>query len=192
MRDVTVSRKTRETNIELKVNIDGQGLFQLDCQCAFMAHMLEQIAIHGKIDISGFAKGDTEVDQHHTVEDLGLVMGEAIDLCLGSRTGLARFGQSLTPMDDALIMIALDLSGRSHLGWQVDFPVQRLGNFETELVREFMQAFVNRAKAGLHIRQLAGHNTHHLVEAVFKGLGRALRQAVAIDSDSIPSSKGLL
>jgi imidazoleglycerol-phosphate dehydratase len=192
MRSVTVSRRTQETEIELRLSIDGNGLFDLDCGSAFMAHMLKQIAVHGEIDISGRVSGDTHVDQHHTVEDLGLVLGEAIDLCLGSRTGLARYGQSITPMDDALMLVALDFSGRPYLGWDVDLPVTRLGDFETELVREFMQAFANRARAGLHIRQLAGHNTHHIVESAFKGLGRALRQAVAITSGSVPSSKGSL
>ena len=195
MRTAEIARKTRETDITLKLNLDGKGFAGVDTGCGFLNHMLELFAFHGGLDLELVCKGDTQVDDHHTVEDVGIALGQAVFEALGDRAGIARYGSMLLPMDEALVLCAIDLSGRDTLGWQVNIPTQKVGSFDTELVKEFMLGFVRSLRATLHFRQLAGENSHHIIEAMFKGLGRALRQAAAIDPASAgraPSSKGML
>ncbi|MDD3335056.1 MAG: imidazoleglycerol-phosphate dehydratase HisB [Eubacteriales bacterium] len=195
MRQAEITRKTAETDIRLSLTIDGRGAYQIDTGCGFLNHMLELFTRHGRFDLVVTCAGDTEVDDHHTVEDVGIALGQAFAKALGDKRGICRYGQWLLPMDEALAMIAIDLSGRATLGFQAELPSQKLGTFDTELVKEFFLAFVREAGATLHIRVLAGENTHHIIEAIFKGFGRALGQAAAIDSrfaDEIPSTKGTL
>ena len=195
MRQANVERKTRETEISLTLNLDGTGRGEIDSGCGFLNHMLELLAYHGMLDLSLRCRGDVEVDDHHTVEDIGIALGEAFARALGDRKGIVRYGNFLLPMDEALVLCAVDLCGRDTLGYQVTIPAQKVGTFDTELVQEFMLAFARSSKSAVHFYQLAGVNSHHIIEAMFKGLGRALRQAVAVDparAGEIPSSKGVL
>ena len=195
MRQATISRKTKETDIQLLLNLDGAGKAEIDTGVGFLNHMLELLAFHSGFDLTIRCKGDIWVDDHHSVEDIGIALGQALAEALGDRKGINRYGNFLLPMDEALVLVAIDLSGRDTLGYQVQLPTEKVGSFDTELVKEFMLGFARNAKACLHFHQLAGENTHHIIEAMFKGLGRALRQAVAIDparAEETPSSKGLL
>ncbi len=195
MRTAEIKRTTRETDIYLSLNLDGKGKADIDSGCGFLNHMLELFAFHGSFDLTVKCKGDTYVVDHHTVEDIGIVLGQAFFNALGEKKGIIRYGNFLLPMDETLILCAIDLSGRDYLGFQVDIPTQKVGTFDTELVKEFMLAFVRSLRATLHFKQLAGENSHHIIEAVFKGLGRALKAAVAVDPTRIgeaASSKGTL
>ncbi len=195
MRTAEIARRTRETDISLRLNLDGGGFAGVDTGCGFLNHMLELFAFHGGFDLELSCKGDTQVDDHHTVEDVGIALGQAFFEALGDRAGIARYGSMLLPMDEALVLCAVDLSGRDTLGWRVSIPTQKVGSFDTELVKEFMLGFARSLRATLHFQQLAGENSHHIIEAMFKGLGRALRQAVSVDPASAgraPSSKGML
>ncbi len=195
MRQAAITRKTKETDIQLSLNLDGAGRADIDTGVGFLNHMLELLAFHSGFDLNVQCKGDTWVDDHHTVEDIGIALGQALSDALGDKKGITRYGNFLLPMDEALVLVAVDLSGRDTLGYQVQLPTEKVGTFDTELVKEFMLGFTRNAKACLHFHQLAGENTHHIIEAMFKGLGRALRQAVAIDptrAEETPSSKGIL
>lgn len=195
MRQAAIERKTKETDICLSLNIDGTGKAEIDTGVGFLNHMLELFAFHSGFDLTVRCKGDTWVDDHHSVEDIGIALGQALLEALGDKKGIDRYGNFLLPMDEALVMVAIDLSGRDTLGYQVNLPTEKVGTFDTELVKEFMLGFTRNAKACLHFQQMAGENTHHIIEAMFKGLGRALRQAVAIDparAGETPSSKGVL
>jgi imidazoleglycerol-phosphate dehydratase len=189
-----IKRQTRETSIELSLCLDGSGKAGLKTGVPFLEHMLELFSRHGFFDMEVLASGDLPVDSHHLVEDLGLVLGEAFREALGDKDGVRRYGMSLLPMDEALVMVAVDLSGRPFLGFDLPLLCGSLGNFETELVEEFMRAFVNKVQCTLHVRLQAGNNTHHIIEAAFKGLGRALAEAVSFDTrvDGVLSTKGLL
>jgi imidazoleglycerol-phosphate dehydratase len=189
-----IERITGETTIDLNLNLDGEGRADLDLPVPFLSHMLDLFARHGKLDLTIKAQGDTEIDDHHTVEDLGICLGKAIKEALGAKGGIRRYGCSYVPMDEALVRTVLDLSGRSFLSYQVEFKGYKVGSFDLELVEEFLRAVANRGGITLHVTSLAGSNNHHLVEAVFKSLGRALRQAVeVIDAKGeIPSTKGSL
>ncbi|MBR6185094.1 MAG: imidazoleglycerol-phosphate dehydratase HisB [Clostridia bacterium] len=195
MRQARIERKTRETEIALSLCLDGTGKAAIDTGVGFLNHMLELLSFHSGIDLAVSCMGDTLVDDHHSVEDVGIALGQALSEALGDKKGVFRYGNFLLPMDEALVLCALDLSGRDTLGYQVTLPAQKVGSFDTELVKEFMLAFCRSAKCCLHFYQLAGENTHHIIEAMFKGLGRALRQAVSIDparAGETPSSKGVL
>ena len=195
MRQAAISRKTKETDIQLFLNLDGTGKAEIDTGVGFLNHMLELLAFHSGFDLTVRCKGDTWVDDHHSVEDIGIALGQALAEALGDKKGINRYGNFLLPMDEALVLAAIDLSGRDTLGYQVQLPTEKVGSFDTELVKEFMLGFARNAKACLHFHQLAGENTHHIIEAMFKGLGRALRQAVTIDpcrAEETPSSKGIL
>lgn len=193
-REAALSRRTGETDIELKLTVDGEGKAALKTGVPFFEHMLTLFAKHGFFNLEVNASGDLPVDAHHLVEDLGLVLGDAFAEALGDKAGITRYGSVILPMDEALVLVAVDLSGRPYLGFELPLGAMRLGNFETELVEEFLRAFVNRAKCTLHVRMLAGTNTHHIVEAAFKGLGRALDEATNFDArvKGIPSTKGIL
>lgn len=195
MRTAEIARKTTETDIQLRLDLDGAGRYQVDTGCGFLNHMLELMARHGRFDLTVRCTGDTQVDDHHTVEDVGIVLGQAFRQALGDMRGITRYGSFVLPMDEALVIAAVDLSGRAALGYRVALPAQKIGSFDTELVKEFFLAFSRTLNASVHFCQLAGENTHHVVEAMFKGMGRALRQAVAPDAAApgeIPSTKGLL
>lgn len=195
MRTAEISRKTAETDIKLKLNLDGTGASAVDTGCGFLDHMLALFARHSRADLDLTCRGDTNVDYHHTVEDVGIVLGTAIDAALGDKRGINRYGSMLLPMDEALVLCALDLSGRSTLVYALDIPARKVGDFDTELAEEFFMALTRSARATLHLRQLSGTNCHHIIEAAFKALGRALRQAVSLDPDAageIPSTKGVL
>lgn len=195
MRTASIRRDTRETQIQLELNLDGTGKASVDTGVGFLNHMLELFARHGDFDLSVTCHGDTEVDGHHSVEDVGICLGTAFSQALGDKRGITRYGQFLLPMDETLVLCAVDLSGRDFLGWTVDLPAARVGDFDTELGREFWLAFVRCCPGSVHIRELAGENTHHILEAVFKGMGRALKMAAAFDEkhrDEIPSTKGVL
>ena len=195
MRQASIERKTGETEIALTLNLDGTGKADMDTGVGFLNHMLELLAYHGMLDLSLRCRGDVEVDDHHTVEDIGIALGEAFARALGDRKGIVRYGNFLLPMDEALVLCAVDLCGRDTLGYQVTIPTQKVGTFDTELVQEFMLAFARSSKAAVHFYQLAGVNSHHIIEAMFKGLGKCLRQAVQVDaarSGQVPSSKGTL
>ncbi len=195
MRTSEISRRTAETEVRLALNLDGSGISGVDSGVGFLNHMLTLFARHGRFDLSVRCKGDVEVDGHHNVEDTGICLGQAFREALGERRGVRRYASLILPMDEALVLCAVDLSGRSLLCCDLNIPSQKIGTFDTELCEEFLQAFVREAGITLHVRQLAGSNSHHIVEAVFKALGRALRQAVSIDPDSaeeIPSTKGVL
>jgi imidazoleglycerol-phosphate dehydratase len=193
-REATVKRKTGETDIELLLVVDGSGKADLDTGVPFLEHMLTLFARHGLFDLQVKARGDLEVDGHHTVEDLGLCLGEALQQALRDKAGIKRYGSALLPMDDALVLTAVDLSGRPYLS--LDFPLTaaRIGSFDLELVEEFLRAFSSKGAFNLHVRRLAGENNHHLVEALFKGLARALAEACSLDprGGGIPSTKGVL
>ncbi|NLP36447.1 MAG: imidazoleglycerol-phosphate dehydratase HisB [Firmicutes bacterium] len=193
-RTASLNRKTGETEIELSVNIDGAGEARLSCGLPFFEHMLNIFCRHGFFDLTLNAVGDLEVDGHHLVEDVGLVLGEAFRQALGDKAGIRRYGSVILPMDDALVLVAVDLSGRPFLAFDLPLPAVRLGTFDTELVEEFFRAFVSRAQCTLHVKLLDGRNTHHIIEALFKALARALDQAVTRDErlSGIPSTKGVL
>ena len=195
MRSATLSRQTNETDIELAINLDGQGRTSIDTGVPFFDHMLDAIGRHGLFDLEVKALGDLEVDAHHTVEDVGILLGKAIDQALDDRRGITRFGDCLMPMDEALVTAAVDISGRGQLHWNVDLPIEIIGTFDTTLFKEFLIALATNAGLTLHVRSLAGENSHHIIEAAAKAVARALSTAVAIDArraDSIPSTKGTL
>ncbi len=194
-RIATVSRTTKETDVQITVNLDGQGLCNSKTGIPFLDHMLQQIASHGLIDLDVQASGDLEIDDHHTNEDVGITLGQALTKALGDRKGIVRFGHFMAPLDEALIQVALDFSGRPYLSYGLQIPSPKVGTYDTELVREFFVALVNHTQMTLHIRQLAGINSHHIIEATFKAFARAMRMAVEIDprrQEAIPSSKGVL
>ena len=195
MRTADITRRTAETDITLKLNLDGTGECDIDTGVGFLDHMLTLFAAHGKFDLTVKCEGDTEVDDHHTVEDVGICLGQAFAIALGDKRGICRYGQTILPMDEALILTAADLSGRACLGYALEIPTEKVGTFDTELVKEFFLAFVRCANLTLHIRQLAGENSHHIIEGTFKSVARSLRAAVAVDEkcrDAIPSTKGVL
>ena len=195
MRTASIKRDTKETRIELALNLDGAGKSEVATGCGFLDHMLTLFARHGDFDLSVTCHGDTDVDYHHSVEDIGICLGKTFTEALGDKRGITRYGQFLLPMDETLVLCACDLSGRDYLGWAVDLPAAKVGDFDTELAKEFWLAFVRCCPASIHIRELAGENTHHILEAVFKGMGRTLKMAVAPDAkhlDEIPSTKGTL
>ena len=195
MRTYEIIRTTAETDISLSLNLDGTGKSAIDTGCGFLNHMLTLFASHGRFDLNVTCKGDIDVDDHHTVEDIGICLGEAFRQSLGDKKGIFRYGQTILPMDEALIMTAVDISGRSYLGYGLEIPTEKVGTFDTELVEEFFLGFTRKAELTLHIRQLAGTNSHHIIEGCFKSVARALRQAAAIDEtrkDEIPSTKGVL
>lgn len=195
MRNAEIERNTNETKIRLTLELDGSGRASVDTGCGFLNHMLTLFAAHGRFDLTAQCRGDTEVDDHHTVEDLGIALGAAFTKALGNKGGIVRYGQSLLPMDEALVLCGVDLSGRDYLGWGLTLPAEKVGAFDTELAKEFWLGFVRQCPCALHFQQLSGENTHHILEAAFKGAGRALRQAVAIDptlAGQVPSTKGML
>ena len=193
MRIANIERKTAETDIALELNLDGTGKSQVNSGCGFLDHMLTLFAAHGKFDLTLTCRGDVQVDDHHTAEDIAICLGDAFSRALGDKKGITRYGSMILPMDEALILSAIDLSGRSYLGYEVDIPAAKVGTFDTELCEEFWLAFVRRAACTLHIRQMAGKNSHHIIEGIFKSVARSLRGAVALDgSDSVPSTKGVL
>lgn len=195
MRTAQIARDTNETRIRLTLELDGTGASKIDSGCGFLNHMLTLLAAHGRFDLEVSCKGDTDVDDHHTVEDIGIALGQAFTKALGDRRGITRYGQSLLPMDETLVLCGVDLSGRDYLGWGLTLPAQKVGTFDTELAKEFWLGFVRQCPCALHFRQLAGENTHHILEAAFKGAGRALRVAVSLDpalNGQIPSTKGTL
>ncbi len=195
MRTAEIIRKTGETDIILQLNLDGSGVNKIATGCGFMDHMLTLFAAHGSFDLTLTCKGDTYVDDHHTVEDVGIALGQAFAKALGEKRGITRYGSFILPMDEALILSAVDISGRSYLGFGLDIPTQKIGTFDTELVEEFFQGFVRNCPMSLHFCQLAGKNAHHIVEGAFKSVARALKAAVAMDeknADKIPSTKGVL
>ena len=193
MRTFEITRKTAETDIQLSLNLDGTGKSSIDTGCGFLNHMLTLFAAHGKFDLTVKCVGDTDVDDHHSAEDIGIVLGQAFQAALGDKRGITRYGSFLLPMDEALIMTAVDISGRSCLCYGLEIPTQKIGTFDTELVEEFFLAFTRNCPMSLHIRQLAGKNAHHIVEGAFKSVARSLKAAVALDgSNDIPSTKGVL
>lgn len=194
-RTASVSRKTGETDVHVSLNLDGTGQCIAKTGVPFLDHMLHQISSHGLIDLEVRATGDIEIDDHHTNEDVGITLGMALGKALGDRKGIVRFGHFVAPLDEALVQIALDFSGRPHLSYGLEIPTQRVGTYDTQLVREFFVAIVNHAQMTLHIRQLDGINSHHIIEATFKAFARSLRMATEIDprrAQTIPSSKGVL
>lgn len=194
MRSAEIKRTTRETDIDLSLSLDG-GEVSIDTGCGFLDHMLELFAKHGRMGLTVSCKGDTHVDYHHTVEDVGIVLGDAFDRALGEKRGISRYGSIVLPMDETLILSSVDISGREYLNFDVNIPNAHVGTFDTELVEEFWLAFVRHAKVTLHIKQLEGKNTHHIIEGIFKATGRALCKAVFEDKTlggEIPSTKGLL
>jgi imidazoleglycerol-phosphate dehydratase len=194
-RRARIVRETRETKISVEVNLDGSGNAQLASGVPFLDHMLDQVARHGLIDLTVEATGDLEIDAHHTVEDIGITLGQAVDQALGKKHGIRRYGHAYVPLDEALSRVVVDCSGRPGLEWTVDFPRARIGDFDVDLLREFFQGFVNHAKLTLHVDSLRGRNAHHVAETVFKAFGRALRAAVEPDpraQDVLPSTKGSL
>ncbi len=195
MRTAQISRTTNETAITLSLNLDGSGTSDVQTGVGFLDHMLTLFAKHGRFDLTLRCKGDTNVDDHHSVEDIGIALGEAVCLALGDKRGITRYGSEMLPMDESLVLCAVDLSGRSCLRYNAQIPSQKIGSFDTELIQEFFLAFARKAGVTLHLRQLDGENSHHIAEAMFKTFGRALSQAVKIDpqyQDEIPSTKGVL
>lgn len=195
MREARLTRTTAETDISVAVNLDGSGSYDIASGVGFFDHMLDQLARHSLIDITLRAKGDLHIDDHHTVEDCGIALGQALTRALGDKRGIRRYGACILPMDDARIAAALDLSGRPYLVWDVTFPTAKIGSFDTDLVREFFQALATHGGITLHVTQQAGLNSHHIAEAAFKAVARALRDAVEPDPrkrDAIPSTKGTL
>ena len=194
-RTASITRTTAETDISLTLELDGSGAAQISSGCGFLDHMLTLFARHGGFDLTLTCKGDTYVDDHHTVEDIGIALGQAFAQALGDKRGITRYGQFLLPMDETLVLCAADLSGRDYLGWAVALPAAKVGTFDTELAKEFWLGFVRNCPASIHIREMAGENTHHILEAVFKGMGRTLKEAAALDErhlNDIPSTKGAL
>ena len=193
MRTAEITRNTAETNISLKVNLDGAGKTEVGTGVGFLNHMLTLFAAHGKFDLEVRCVGDTDVDDHHSVEDVGICLGQAFRQALGDKRGIARYGSFLLPMDEALILAAVDISGRSSLNDALEIPTEKIGSFDTELVEEFFLGFTRSCPMSLHLRKLAGTNSHHIVEGAFKAFGRAMKAAVALDgTDKIPSTKGVL
>lgn len=194
-RRATVKRATKETQIEATVNLDGTGVYDVSTGIGFLDHMMEQLSRHSLIDIHLRAKGDLHIDFHHTTEDVGIALGEAVSKALGDRKGIVRYGEATIPMDETLTRVALDASNRPYLIWKVNFTRPKLGDMDTELFKEWFQAFAQNAGLTLHVENVYGENNHHIVESCFKGLARALRAAVAIDprkADAVPSTKGVL
>lgn len=195
MRTAEIKRKTAETDIALRLNLDGSGKSDIHTGCGFLDHMLTLFARHGRFDLNVLCRGDTDVDFHHTTEDVAIVLGAAFAEALGDKRGIRRYGDTVLPMDEALVLSAVDLSGRAYLCCELAVPTEKVGSFDTELVEEFWMGFVRSAACTLHIRQLAGKNAHHIIEAVFKSVARSLREAVSIDAactGEIPSTKGVL
>ncbi|HSM83955.1 MAG TPA: imidazoleglycerol-phosphate dehydratase HisB [Nodosilinea sp.] len=194
-RTATVSRTTGETDVQVSLNLDGTGQCEAHTGIPFLDHMLHQISSHGLIDLEVRATGDIEIDDHHTNEDVGITLGMALHQALGDRKGITRFGHFVAPLDESLVQVALDFSGRPHLSYGLDIPTQRVGTYDTQLVREFFVAVVNHSQMTLHIRQLDGINSHHIIEATFKAFARAMRMATEVDprrAHLIPSSKGVI
>lgn len=195
MRTSEINRKTAETDIKLSLNLDGTGKSEISTGCGFLDHMLTLFARHGRFDLNLTCVGDTYVDDHHTAEDIGIALGQAFSDALGDKKGIVRYGDVALPMDETLILSAVDLSGRGYLGYGLQIPTEKVGSFDTELVEEFWLGFIRNANCTLHIRQLAGTNSHHIIEGTFKSVARSLKAAVAIDpdfADEIPSTKGVL
>lgn len=195
MRSSEILRDTAETKIKLKLTLDGTGAADIDTGVGFLDHMLTLFAKHGRFDLKVVCSGDTQVDDHHSVEDIGICLGKAFREALGDKRGICRYGDIILPMDEALILAAVDISGRSYLGYELQIPTEKVGSFDTELTEEFWIAFTSNAGLDLHLRQLAGRNSHHIIEGAFKAAGRALRKAVSIDRDAeneVPSTKGVL
>ena len=195
MRTAEIIRTTKETDIKLSLNLDGKGNSVIDTKCGFLDHMLTLFARHGRFDLNVVCNGDIEVDYHHTVEDIGIALGEAFSTALGDKKGIVRYGSCILPMDETLILSAADISGRSHLAYGLQIPTSQVGDFDTELVSEFFYGFVRNANITLHIKQLDGSNSHHIIEGTFKSVARTLKEAVSIDpkyADEIPSTKGVL
>lgn len=195
MRTSNVRRNTKETKISVSLGVGGSGSYQIDTGCGFLNHMLELFSRHGRFDLEAVCEGDTDVDDHHTVEDMGIVLGEAFREALGEKRGIRRYGSFLLPMDEALILCALDISGRCFLQYDVEIPAEKVGTFDTELVEEFMWGLCRSLGMTLHFKQLSGTNSHHIIEGMFKALGRAMDQACTVDerfADEIPSTKGIL
>ena len=195
MRTSEIKRKTNETDIALSLNLDGTGVSSINSGCGFLDHMLTLFARHGSFDLNVTCHGDTEVDYHHTVEDIGIALGQALNEALGDKRGIMRYGFFVLPMDEVLMLCAIDISGRTHLGYQVEFDTPAVGDFDIELIKEFMLGFVRSCPMALHFKELSGENTHHIAEGMFKALGRALAIAVSIDEkhkNEIPSTKGVL
>lgn len=195
MRTAELERKTAETDIRLSLNLDGAGESEIDTGCGFLDHMLTLFARHGRFDLKLSCRGDTCVDDHHTVEDIGICLGDAFARALGDKRGIVRYGSCILPMDEALILTAVDISGRGMLCYALDIPTQKVGRFDTELTKEFLIAFARRSDMTVHVRQLVGENSHHIIEGAFKSLARSLRTAVSIDgrfAREIPSTKGVL
>ncbi len=192
-RKAAISRKTAETDISVTLTLDGKGNAEINTGCGFLDHMLTLFAKHGKFDLSVKCIGDTFVDYHHTVEDVGIVLGQAFSQALGDKKGIVRYGDTILPMDESLILTAVDLSGRDYLGFDLDIPTEKVGDFDTELVQEFWYGFVRNASCTLHIRKISGTNSHHVIEGAFKSAARSLRAAVAFDKgfeNDVPSTKG--
>lgn len=195
MRIAEIKRTTGETDIALSLELDGTGVYNVDTGCGFLDHMLELFSRHGRLDLIVKCDGDTHVDYHHTAEDIAICLGQAFKTALGDKKGINRYGSMILPMDEALILCAVDISGRSYLNFDVEIPTQKVGDFDTELVKEFMTAFSREIGINLHIKMLAGENSHHIIEGIFKALARAMKEAVKIDekfADEIPSTKGIL
>ena len=195
MRKVSVERRTKETDVKIKLNLDGGGSYENQTGIGFFDHMLDQFARHSLIDLQTIARGDTEIDFHHTVEDTGIVLGQAVSRALGDKRGIQRYGFFNLVMDDALVSTALDAGGRSYLAWDIEFPTQKIGAFDTELFREFFQSFCANGGIALHARLLSGTNSHHIAEATFKSVARSLRMAACFDPripGDLPSTKGAL
>ena len=195
MRKATISRNTAETKINLTLNLDGTGKSEIATGVGFLDHMLTLFVKHGRFDLTVSCQGDTWVDDHHTAEDVGITLGQAFKTALGDKKGIARYGNMILPMDESLILTAVDLSGRGYLGYDLQIPTQKVGTFDTELVEEFWLGFIRNAECTLHIRKMAGTNSHHIIEGAFKSAGRSFRAAVAIEAayaDEIPSTKGVL
>jgi len=195
MREASVARKTKETEIEATVNLDGGGVYDVSTGIGFLDHMLEQLSRHGMIDLTLRAKGDLHIDFHHTTEDSGITIGEAVSQAMGDRRGIVRYGSAMIPMDETLTRVSVDVSGRPYLVWRVEFSRAKLGEMDTELFREWFHAFAQAAGITLHVENLYGENNHHIIESCFKGLARALKQALASDPRSageVPSTKGVL
>ena len=194
MRTSEQIRKTNETEISLQLCMDGKGVADIQTGCGFLDHMLTLLAAHGRFDLTVKCVGDTQVDDHHTVEDVGICLGKALTEALGDKRGIVRYGSQILPMDEALVLCAVDLSGRTYLGYRLDIPTQKIGTFDTELVEEFCWAFVRSCPMNLHLQQMAGTNSHHIVEGAFKAFARAMRQAVVVEDENgaVPSTKGVL
>ena len=195
MRSASIARKTAETDIKLTLELDGVGKSNIDTGCGFLDHMLTLLAKHARFDLDVYCKGDVNVDYHHTVEDIGIALGEAFNKAIGDKKGITRYGDTILPMDESLIMTAVDISGRSYLGFDMPLRAKKVGDFDTELVEEFWLGFVRKANITLHIKKLAGTNTHHIIEGAYKSVGHTLQKAVKIDEtfkNEVPSTKGVL